>query len=234
MVEKTEGDAALRVNSGEPGEGLNAYMRVYLWFAGTTGLALTEKSRMVMHPTPPKHEHDIADALEKWAEQERTLRAHGKDYELNAAFKITALRILMTAKREQFEFFEREAKAKHNDKICEGMFEDLFSRIREYAQQRRLEELTRKSRGDPMDVSQVHSRWTEEWPIQEWPTEWWQVEAVGKGKGKGKSKGTKKKGGTTDMNTGELAAKIAKNATKLIAEKIIKAMQSIFKKEGSD
>ena len=56
----------------------------------------------------------------------------------------------------------------------------------------------------------------------------------GKGKGKGKSKGTKKKGGTTDMNTGELAAKIAKNATKLIAEKIIKAMQSIFKKEGSD
>ena len=36
------------------------------------------------------------------------------------------------------------------------------------------------------------------------------------------------------MKTGELAAKIAKNATKLIAEKIIKAMQSIFKKEGSD
>ena len=41
------------------------YMRVYLWFAGTTGLALTEKTRMLMHPTPPKHEHEIADALEK-------------------------------------------------------------------------------------------------------------------------------------------------------------------------
>ena len=43
LVEKTEGDAALRVNSGEPGDGIKAYMRVYLWFAGTTGLALTEK-----------------------------------------------------------------------------------------------------------------------------------------------------------------------------------------------
>ena len=39
LVEKTEGDAALRVNSGEPGDGIRAYMRVYLWFAGTTGLA---------------------------------------------------------------------------------------------------------------------------------------------------------------------------------------------------
>ena len=37
LVEKTEGDAALRVNSGTPGQGLQAYMRVYLWFAGTTG-----------------------------------------------------------------------------------------------------------------------------------------------------------------------------------------------------
>ena len=78
MVEKTEGDAALRVNSGEPGQGLQAYMRVYLWFSGTTGLALTEKTRMLMSPAPPKHEHEIADALERWSEQERSLRAHGK------------------------------------------------------------------------------------------------------------------------------------------------------------
>merc|ERR1712175_54160 len=56
LVEKTEGDAALRVNSGEPGQGIQAYMRVYLWFAGTTGLALTEKARLLMHPNPVKHE----------------------------------------------------------------------------------------------------------------------------------------------------------------------------------
>ena len=117
LVEKTEGDAALRVNSGEQGQGMKAYMRVYLWFAGTTGLALTEKTRMLMHPTPVKHEYEIADALEKWAEQERTLRAHGDDYKLSAVFKVTALRVLMTCKREQFEVFERESRTKHGDKM---------------------------------------------------------------------------------------------------------------------
>ena len=71
LVEKTEGDAALRVNSGEPGEGMQAYQRLYLWFAGTTGLALTEKTRALMHPSPVKHESEIADALEKWVEKER-------------------------------------------------------------------------------------------------------------------------------------------------------------------
>ena len=71
LVDKTEGEAALRVNSGEPGEGVQAYMRVYLWFAGTTGLALTEKTRLIMHPTPAKHDHEIADLLERWSEQER-------------------------------------------------------------------------------------------------------------------------------------------------------------------
>ena len=75
LVEKTEGDAALRVSSVEPGEGMQAYMKVYLWFAGTTGLALTEISRMVMQPVPPKNDFEIADALEKWMEQERRVRA---------------------------------------------------------------------------------------------------------------------------------------------------------------
>ena len=103
-------------------------MRVYLWFAGTTGLALTEKTRMLMHPTPPKHDHEIADALEKWFEQERTLRAHGKNYELNVAFKVTALKILMSCRREHFENLEREAKARHGDQLSEAMFEDLAIR----------------------------------------------------------------------------------------------------------
>ena len=67
----------------------------------------------------------------------------------------------MSHKRERFELFERESRAKHNDKVCEGMFDDLFSKIREYAQQRRLEELNRKSRGDPMDVSQLRDTWSD-------------------------------------------------------------------------
>merc|ERR1711951_99651 len=167
LVEKTDGDAALRVNSGEPGEGLEAYMRVYLWFAGTTGLALTEKTRILMHPTPVKHEHEIADALERWAEQERTLRAHGDDYKLNAAFKVTALRVLMSCKREQFEFFERESRARHGDKISDEMFDDLLARVKEYAQQRRLEEIMRKARGDPMEIGQADRPQEDQWKSAE-------------------------------------------------------------------
>ena len=65
LVEKTEGDAALRVSSVEPGKGVDAYMKIYLWFAGTTGLALTEMSRMVMQPKAPNNDYDTADALDK-------------------------------------------------------------------------------------------------------------------------------------------------------------------------
>ena len=35
LVHKTESEAALRVNSGEPGHGIDAYMRLYIWFSGT-------------------------------------------------------------------------------------------------------------------------------------------------------------------------------------------------------
>ena len=62
LVEKTEGDAALRVNSGEHGEGLKAYVRVYLGFAGAAGSALRKKCRMHMHPNLVRHEHEIAGA----------------------------------------------------------------------------------------------------------------------------------------------------------------------------
>ena len=159
LVEKTEGDAALRVHSGEPGEGFSAYMRIYLWFAGTTGLALTEKTRMLMHPNPVKHVSEVAEALEKWAEQERTLRAHGEDYKLPAAFKVTALRLLMNCKREQFDTMEREAKANNGEKVCEGMFEDLFARIKEYAVQKRLDEIAKKE-SHKLEPDQVN--WNEE------------------------------------------------------------------------
>ena len=63
----------------------------------------------------------------------------GKNYELNVAFKVTALKILMSCRREHFENLEREAKARHGDTLSEAMFEDLVGKIKEYAQQRRLE-----------------------------------------------------------------------------------------------
>ena len=104
-------------------------MRVYLWFAGTTGLALAEKTRILMHPTPVKHEYEIADALEKWSERERTLRVRGDDYKLSATFKVTAFPVLMSCKRERFEFFEREARMRHGEKLGDEMFDDFLARV---------------------------------------------------------------------------------------------------------
>ena len=155
LVEKTEGEAALRVNSS--GAGLEAYQKVYLWFAGTTGLALSERTRMLINPEAPRREEDIADALEKWCEQERLLPAHGEDYKLSAAFKVTALKVLMNCKKEQFETMERESKAISGDKLNDEMFKDLLARIREFAANRRLEAAFKKNKGDPMDVGQVES-----------------------------------------------------------------------------
>ena len=101
LVETSEGEAALQVNSGEPGQGLMTYQKIYLWIAGTTGLAMSQRMTNL-----------IAEAIEKWPESERILRAHGDSYHLKSTFRITALRAIMSCRREQFEFLERESKAK--------------------------------------------------------------------------------------------------------------------------
>ena len=109
-----------------------------------------------------------------------------------AAYKITALQILMTCRREQFEMMERECKTATGDKISEEMYDMLFERIRDWAQKRRLEELVRKNRGDPMDIGAMAPMT----PNQQWyefeesdfapdPS----LDALGKGKGFAKGKG---------------------------------------------
>ena len=44
---------------------------------------------------------------------------------------MTALRVLMTCKTEQFELLEREAKAKHNGELSDAMFDDLYAKVRD-------------------------------------------------------------------------------------------------------
>ena len=144
MVEKTEGEAANKVHAGEEGKGLAAYMRVYMWFTGTTGLALSERIRIMMAPKAPVNEHEIADCLDKWAEQERAMRSRGQGYTMQTALKISAIRSIMDNKKEQFESMEREARTVHGGIENEAMFDTLFSKVTEYARQRRLEELHKR------------------------------------------------------------------------------------------
>ena len=43
LMDRTEGEAALRVRRCEPGTGCRAYMTVYKWFMGVSGQAVTER-----------------------------------------------------------------------------------------------------------------------------------------------------------------------------------------------
>ena len=53
LVDKTEGEAAQRVLSEDPGQGMAAYQRIYIWFAGTTSPALSERMTHLTRPTIP-------------------------------------------------------------------------------------------------------------------------------------------------------------------------------------
>ncbi len=68
LVEKTKrgSEAAQRVATVQPGQGILALMKVYAWYAGTTGLALKRRTEMVMSPPSPTREEDIANILEHW------------------------------------------------------------------------------------------------------------------------------------------------------------------------
>ena len=75
MVEKTKqgSEAAQRVATVQPGQGILAYMKIYTWYAGTTGLALKRRTEMVMNLPTPSRDEVIANVIEDWAEQVRLL-----------------------------------------------------------------------------------------------------------------------------------------------------------------
>ena len=65
LMDKTEGEAWLRVKSVVSGNGQEAFVKLYKWFTGTSGQGLSERARAIMAPTPPKSEGEIAEAVDK-------------------------------------------------------------------------------------------------------------------------------------------------------------------------
>ncbi len=55
-----------------------------------SGLVLAEQARMLMHPSPPKREEDLAEHVEMWQDNMRRLEAHGEEFKLSLLFKIKA------------------------------------------------------------------------------------------------------------------------------------------------
>ena len=56
LMDKTSGECHDKVTSSEAGDGLNAFCKIFLWYASSSGLALQERTRNIMNPTPPKKE----------------------------------------------------------------------------------------------------------------------------------------------------------------------------------
>ena len=104
LMDKTEGEAALRIRGCNPGQGIKAYMVMYKWFMGTSGQAVTDRVKKLMTPGTPKTEADIADAIEKWIESGRTLECLKQEYKLPEVFKITALEQIMAVGQAKLHF----------------------------------------------------------------------------------------------------------------------------------
>ena len=96
---------------------------------------------MLMNPKVTMLDYELAESPEQWAELERNMKGYGEDYELKPVHKLTALRAIVTCKREQFEHMERETKAAHDGRITSEMVDDLYQKVREFTQQRRLDEM---------------------------------------------------------------------------------------------
>ena len=64
-MDKCEAEALTRVRTCPAGEGLTAYRAVYKWFMGVSGQAISDRVRRLMSPATAKHEHEIADHLDK-------------------------------------------------------------------------------------------------------------------------------------------------------------------------
>ena len=94
LMDRTEGDAWLRVKSVSSGNGLAAFVKVYKWFTGTSGQGLSERARTIMAPNPPKHEGDLSESVDKWLDSLKIVQSH-RGYFLNVRLRVTALKMLM-------------------------------------------------------------------------------------------------------------------------------------------
>ena len=56
LMDKTESEAYFRVKSVEPGNGIEAFVKIFKWFMGTSGMGLQDKARQIMAPIAPKSE----------------------------------------------------------------------------------------------------------------------------------------------------------------------------------
>ncbi len=92
----------------------------------TSGLGLADQAGMLMHPTPPQREEELAEHVEMWQDNMRRLEANGDEFNLAPVFKINALRIFMAGKaKEQFDLRE----AVRDNTYQANSYEELLTKV---------------------------------------------------------------------------------------------------------
>ncbi len=90
-------------------------------------MGLAEQARMLMHPSQPKREKELADHVEISQDKMRRLDAHGEEFKLPPLYKFNALKMLMTGKaKESFDLWE----ADHDPTNAAKTYAELWTRSR--------------------------------------------------------------------------------------------------------
>ena len=80
LLDEAENEASGKIKMIPKGHGVVAYGVPYRWFTDVSGLGLAEQAKMLMHPSPPKREEELAEHVEIWQDKTRRLEAHGEVY----------------------------------------------------------------------------------------------------------------------------------------------------------
>ena len=126
------------------GDGIRAFARLRHWHNGSSGMAITARTQLIMNPSIPKGEESIEEAIDRWKEQIRAVEQMGEQYKLPDAFKRTALRSMMVGRGKG-----------HCDQTeeCTTGIDELTANCYAYANRRRLEA---KKISNDMDLGEVN------------------------------------------------------------------------------
>ena len=220
LLEKTTGEARMAVstvhhNSKGKGKGMLAFYKMHAWFVETSSAGMQDRRTALMQTVAAKSDGEVLGMVNKWYERYLAVGRMGGAL-MPPSYAVPALKgILTPAFREHLQITYGEKYGEG-----EGQLEKLMSKIREWATTRKLEEMRKKQKGDPMDwdTSNVEERYGKEKEGSGEQEEWywwggeedWQLGAgqeeggqgesmdalsKGKGKGKGKSYGKASYGG---------------------------------------
>ena len=202
LVDKSGGEAWNKVNNAGEGEGAWAYIKLHQWFSKTTQQGRVINRVKIMQPETPKHDWEVASAVEKWEERCRQMKEEQGEEELPESYKMAAMRQLLVGDiKRHIELKEDELSTYAEMRTC----------VMKWAVLKRIE---KERKPDPMQLDAVdepkgnseeerekerlaslQGSWNSSYgygPDGQWGDDWSQGEAnyVGKrGKGKGKGKG---------------------------------------------